>query len=159
MRLPAVAPVEAICSRLATDLMMSMHHSSTRARAAFAALLLSGIFPSPAIAANAPRAERRCGWYENPTPGNVTLTDRDGTWLIAMQGNYEAKGHWPEFSDAQWVVTNSGEHGYGCACLTVQTDPSSHTVLSISHAAARPLAVCRRDKSLHEPPHDPDIDE
>jgi len=133
-----------------------MRHSSI---CALAAVLLSAPVLSPAIAANAPRPERRCGWYENPTPGNVTLTDRDGTWLIAMQGGHEAKGDGPEFSDAQWIVTNSGDHGYGCACLTVQTDPSSHTVRSISHATARPLAVCRRDKSLHEPPHDPDIDE
>jgi len=136
--------------------MMSMRHSSI---CVLAAVLLSVPVLSPAIAANAPRAERRCGWYENPTPGNVTLTDRDGSWLIAMQGGHEAKGDRPEFSDAQWVVTNSGDHGYGCACLTVQTEASSHTVLSISHATARSLAVCRRDKSLHEPPHDPDIDE
>jgi hypothetical protein len=123
------------------------------------ALLLFGLALSPAVIAHAPQGERRCGWYENPTPGNVTLTDRDGSWLIAMQGSYEAKGDWPEFSNAQWVETNSGHHGYGCACLTVRTDASSHTVLSISHATPRPLAACRRDKSLHEPPHDADIDE
>ena len=63
-----------------------------------AAVLLSAPVLSPAIAANARRAERRCGWYENPTPGNVTLTDRDGTWIIAMQGGHEAKGDGPEFS-------------------------------------------------------------
>jgi len=136
-----------------------MQHSSNRALAAFVALPLFALALSPAIAANAPRVERRCGWYENPTPGNVTLTDRDGSWLIARQGSYEATGNGPEFSDTQWVQTNSGHHGYGCACLTMQSDASRHRVLSISHATARPLAVCRRDKSLHEPAHDPDIDE
>lgn len=132
-----------------------MYYAPIRAFTAVVALL-SGMSLAPAIAANAPRVERRCGWYENPTPGNVTLTDPDGIWLIAMQGSHEAKGDWPRFSDAQWVQTNSGDHGYGCACLSVQTDPVRHTVLSISKATARPLAVCRRDKSLHEPPHESD---
>ncbi len=135
-----------------------MHHTSSRALAAFVTLLLLALAPPLATAANAPRPERRCGWFENPTPGNVTLTDRDGSWLIARQGGYQAKGNWPEFSDAQWVQTNSGHHGYGCACLTMQTDASRHRVLSISHATAQPLAVCRRDRSMHEPAHDPDID-
>ncbi len=34
----------------------------------------------------AAKVERRCGWFENPTPANATLTDRDGTWEIASQG-------------------------------------------------------------------------
>lgn len=135
-----------------------MHHWSRRALAALIVLLLVAPALSPAVAANAPRVERRCGWYENPTPGNVTLTDRDGSWLIARQGSYEATGNTPEFSDRQWVQTNSGHHGYGCACLTVRIDASRHRVLSISHATAQPLAVCRHDRSLHEPVHDPDID-
>ncbi|WP_244613957.1 DUF4087 domain-containing protein, partial [Pseudomonas viridiflava] len=25
------------------------------------------------------KVERRCSWFENPTPANVTLTDRYGT--------------------------------------------------------------------------------
>lgn len=133
-----------------------MHHSSSRALATLAALLPLALL-SAAVAAKPPRFERRCGWYENPTPGNVTLTDRDGSWLIARQGSYEASGNEPEFSDSQWVETNSGHHGYGCACLTMQTDASRHRVLSISHATAQPLAVCRRDRALHEPEHDPDI--
>ena len=140
---------------------MSMLDAPIRAFIAFIAVvasLLAVIALVPAFAANIPHVERRCGWYENPTPGNVTLTDRDGTWLIDMQGGHEAGGPSPQFSDAQWVQTNSGDYGYGCACLNVQTDAALHTVLSISKASARPLALCRRDKSLHEPPHELDID-
>ena len=43
----------------------------------------------PASAAPA-KVERRCGWFENPTPANATLTDRDGVWEIASQGGYQA---------------------------------------------------------------------
>ena len=121
-------------------------------------LVASTIVLVPPAHAGAAHVERRCGWYENPTPGNVTLTDRDGTWVISMQGGHEAEGPSPRFSDAQWVQTNSGGHGYGCACLTLHTDTVRHVVLSVSKAAARPLDVCRRDKRLHEPPHDADAD-
>ena len=30
--------------------------------------------------------ENRCGWLENPTPGNYWLTDKDGDWTISTQG-------------------------------------------------------------------------
>ncbi|WEN16922.1 DUF4087 domain-containing protein [Rhodanobacter sp. AS-Z3] len=101
--------------------------------------------------------QQRCGWFENPTPGNATLTDRDGEWEIASQGGHQADGDWPEFTDAQWVETN-GHYGYGCACLSVRSDPQTHAILSIAKATARPLAICRRDQSLHEPAHDSDTD-
>ncbi len=37
-------------------------------------------------------AERRCGWLENPTPGNFSLRDRGGEWVLGVQGGYEAEG-------------------------------------------------------------------
>lgn len=40
----------------------------------------------------AAHAERRCGWYANPTPGNLVLTDRDGDWWIQMQGRPDPDG-------------------------------------------------------------------
>ncbi|CRY57953.1 Uncharacterised protein [Yersinia pseudotuberculosis] len=65
---------------------------------------LAGVISVSAVtnshAANS--AERRCGWFENPTPANATLTDRDGMWEIGTQGGYQAKGDWPGFSPAQW---------------------------------------------------------
>ncbi|MHB1057928.1 MAG: DUF4087 domain-containing protein [Rhodanobacter sp.] len=127
---------------------------SIRSTAGIAVLLW--LVAAPALAADqagAGQPERRCGWFENPTPGNATLTDRDGEWEIATQGGHQADGDWPGFADAQWVATN-GHHGYGCACLSMRVDPAARIVVSISKAAARPLAACRHDKSLHEPAHD-----
>ena len=127
---------------------------SIRSTAGIAVLLW--LVVAPAFAADpsgAGQPERRCGWFENPTPGNATLTDRDGAWEIATQGGHQADGDWPEFADAQWVATN-GHYGYGCACLSMRVDPAAHTVASIGNATARPLAICRRDKSLREPAHD-----
>ncbi len=34
----------------------------------------------------------RCGWFDNPTPGNFWLVDRDGSWEVGVQGGYQAKG-------------------------------------------------------------------
>ena len=31
-------------------------------------------------------AEERCGWLENPTPGNWWLKDAHAFWIIATQG-------------------------------------------------------------------------
>jgi hypothetical protein len=32
------------------------------------------------------QAEERCGWLENPTPGNFWLKDPHGLWTISAQG-------------------------------------------------------------------------
>ncbi|WP_155803300.1 DUF4087 domain-containing protein [Bordetella sp. FB-8] len=89
----------------------------------------------------------RCGWWDNPTPQNVSLFDRDGQWLVSVQGGHQAEGDWPDFKDSQWVNTN-GHYGYGCACLNVAVDLRSHEVVRIRAAHARPLSVCRRDPAL-----------
>ncbi|RJT37360.1 DUF4087 domain-containing protein [Rahnella woolbedingensis] len=96
-------------------------------------------------------AERRCGWFENPTPANATLTDRDGTWEIATQGGYQAEGEWPRFGDTQWVRTGNGNYGYGCACVTADTDQPTHRMSNLTNATARSLRACRTDKTLKEP--------
>ena len=92
----------------------------------------------------------RCGWFENPTPANVTLTDRDGEWLIGMQGGHQADGDWPRFRKSEWVATN-GSYGHGCACLKVIADPKTREVKQIVSAKARPLKACREDRALKEP--------
>lgn len=92
----------------------------------------------------------RCGWFDNPTPGNAWLIDRDGEWAIAIQGSYEAQGDWPQFTDAQWVPVN-GMHGHGCACIKAVVNTKTHEVVRIASARARPLAVCREDRALREP--------
>lgn len=92
--------------------------------------------------------ETRCGWFDNPTPANASLHDRDGEWIIGVQGGYQVEeGEWPSFGPRQWVKTN-GNYGYGCACMEVRVDRESGRVLEIKSARARPLAACRRDRAL-----------
>jgi hypothetical protein len=104
-------------------------------------------FTNGAAGAPAPRAETRCGWFDNPTPANATLHDRDDQWIVSVQGGHQAEGDWPSFGPKQWVETN-GHYGYGCACMNVRVDRESGRVLEIVSARARPLSACRRDKAL-----------
>ena len=118
-------------------------------------LVESTAMATPAAADPPPAAakfERRCGWLENPTPANVTLTDRDGAWDIGVQGGHQAEGDWsPTFGPGQWVATN-GSHGYGCACLSIKADQATHEVIAVQDPKARPLAACRADKTLLDKP-------
>jgi len=91
----------------------------------------------------------RCGWFSNPTPANASLFDREGEWIIGVQGGEQAEGDWPRFSSKQWVETN-GHYGYGCACLRVRVDRSDKRILVIESAQARPLSACRRDPALRK---------
>ena len=86
----------------------------------------------------------------NPTPGNATLTDRDGEWVISTQGGASAEGDWPVFTDAQWKKTN-GHYGHGCACMKVVVDRNEQLVLRIASATAKPLKACREDRALPRP--------
>ena len=91
--------------------------------------------------------ETRCGWFSNPTPANASLYDRDGEWIIGVQGGYQAKGDWPNFGPKQWVETNV-HYGYGCACLRARVDRETSRVIEIVSARPRALSVCRRDRPL-----------
>jgi hypothetical protein len=93
--------------------------------------------------------ETRCGWFDNPTPANISLFDRDDEWIIGVQGGYQVEGDWdwPDFKPGQWVKRN-GNYGYGCACLQLRVNKETHKVLEIKSASARPLSACRRDQSL-----------
>ena len=117
---------------------------------ATAILLLFTSVPSPAAVAD--DFALRCGWFENPTPGNVSLYDRDAGWILGVQGGYqlEQDWEWPEFDAGQWVTTNAGSHGFGCACLNIRVDPDSHQVLEVQGVQAKPLAACRNDKALDQ---------
>jgi hypothetical protein len=94
--------------------------------------------------------ENRCGWFVNPTPANASLEDKDGEWIISVQGGYQAEGDYPEFDDKDWVKTNVN-YGYGCACMRVKVDFKTHRILEIASATAKPLAACRKDPALKEP--------
>lgn len=96
--------------------------------------------------------QRRCGWLQNPTPGNWWLDDRDGQWVLATQGREPPPGmdEMPDMSTAGWVETN-GHYGYGCACLTIAYDPATEEVTRIADAEPKPLKQCRADKALPRP--------
>ena len=76
--------------------------------------------------------------------------DRDAEWTIGVQGGYQVPGDWPwpAFKPRQWVRTNAGSYGYGCACLQVRVNKQTHEVLEIKSARARLLAQCRVDPAL-----------
>lgn len=93
----------------------------------------------------------RCGWFDNPSPGNAWLHDRDGDWTVSEQGGHRAQGPWPRFRRSQWVAAGGGSYGYGCACFRAQADDFSMEITRIYSAYARPLSVCRRDATLTEP--------
>jgi hypothetical protein len=113
----------------------------------FAALALTTRPKAAGASATAPAAETRCGWFDNPTPANASLHDREAEWIIGVQGGHQAEGDWPEFGPKQWVETNV-HYGYGCACLRMSVNRETHEVLKIESARARPLSACRRDKAL-----------
>jgi len=93
------------------------------------------------------KVETRCGWFSNPTPANASLYDAQREWIISVQGGYEAEGDWPDIPSKQWVTTNVN-YGYGCACLRLTVDRKTSEVIKIVSSSARPLSVCRRDRSL-----------
>ncbi|PZR00589.1 MAG: DUF4087 domain-containing protein [Cereibacter sphaeroides] len=105
-------------------------------------------------ATGADAAERRCGWYINPTPGNLILQDRDGAWWITSQGGPGAVGveeNAPEFDEKQYVATQPNGYGYGCACMTVATDAAAMQITQVFAGDILPLSKCQADPSLPKP--------
>ena len=105
------------------------------------------------MVALAPMAARagslRCGWLDNPTPGNASLHDKDGEWTIAAQGGHQANGDWPPaFKPGQWIRRGPGSYGYGCVCLTVELDENGKNIFDILSGEGRPLSVCRKDRAI-----------
>lgn len=96
----------------------------------------------------APQVQTRCGWFSNPSPNNASLTDRDGEWSIAIQGEFEARGDWPEFKKSAWISSGNASYGKGCTCMRVVVDKQAHKIVSIESSSTKPLSACRRDKSL-----------
>ncbi len=97
---------------------------------------------------------RRCGWLENPTPGNWWLTDQNGQWVLATQGapqpTPDPMDAIPDISTHDYVKTN-GEYGYACACLEGQFDEATKGVLKVTAFKQLPLQACRTDKKLPKP--------
>lgn len=93
------------------------------------------------------KLETRCGWFSNPTPANASLYDREGEWIIGVQGGYQAEGDWPDTKE--WVETNV-HYGYGCTCVKASVDHASKRIIRIASSKGRPLSACRRDKALRK---------
>lgn len=115
------------------------------------ALLIAAPAAAPAFddQRRGPATERRCGWLDNPTPGNYWLTDRQGEWLLSAQGGYQAPGldRVPDMTTRGWVETN-GNYGYGCACMNVSTNARSRRITRVVSATPVPISQCRNDRRL-----------
>jgi hypothetical protein len=97
-------------------------------------------------------AETRCGWLENPTPGNLWLKDAQGLWIISAQGGPYADGV-EKLADprpGRFVATN-GHYGYSCACLSGTFDDHAQSMTRIDAVRRLPLWICRRDKTVPAP--------
>lgn len=103
------------------------------------------------LAGQALAAENRCGWVQNPTPGNWWLTDRDGQWTIMAQGGYEAAGieNIGDISAGDYVA-NNGNYGYACGCMKVDTD-GDETITRIYSFRQLPIGKCENDGALPAP--------
>lgn len=105
--------------------------------------------------------ETRCGWYHNPTPANYWLEDRDGTWILGVQGGFQTDdflnlNESDHAFGSEWR-TLAGEagpssYGYGCACITGQFDPQTGHVERLSAFNTQTLAICRVDDALPPEP-------
>lgn len=105
-----------------------------------------------ALPAVAQAAENRCGWIQNPTPGNWWLDDAEDTWTIRTQGSEdepEGMDLIPDISERDYVRTN-GNYGYACACMKVDTDDDGQITQIYSFKQLK-LAQCRNDKALKFP--------
>ena len=111
--------------------------------------MLTALWVQPAPAAAGTR-EVRCGWIANPTPANWYLFDRQGRWVISEQGGHRAAGMriLTDLKQSEWVFSNVGSYGHGCACQTVDTDPRRKTITRLHSTRQQKLAVCRADRSL-----------
>jgi hypothetical protein len=110
-----------------------------------------------AATSGAQAKETRCGWYVNPTPGNYYLTDRDASWWMRAQGGRVADGfdeNAPEFDPNEYVELQPNGYGYGCACLSVETNAADETITRIYSGRILPLAQCHDDAALPPAPDD-----
>lgn len=117
-------------------------------RAAGLSVLLAGVLGSGWAAA----AETRCGWIQNPTPGNWWFTDADESWTIRTQGTpWEPLGmdRIGDISAGEYRKSN-GNYGYGCACAEVDTSiyEGEPYITAIHSFTQIPLSRCDSDPAL-----------
>ncbi|ELZ5938906.1 DUF4087 domain-containing protein [Providencia stuartii] len=95
--------------------------------------------------------EIRCGWLDNPTPGNLWLIDRDAEWSISQQGGHESEGIEKIIDnsiDPSEIIYTNGNYGVRCACLSVEVDNKSKTIIKIYSFDLLKIKQCRDDKKI-----------
>ncbi|MGF1723152.1 DUF4087 domain-containing protein [Photobacterium nomapromontoriensis] len=102
---------------------------------------------------NSNAAQLRCGWVLNPTPSNLWLHDRDGTWTIALMGeNLEEKPSlymaYQAFEDRKQVENTNGIYGHSCACIKVDVNKESKRILKIYAVNQLNLKQCQDDNAI-----------
>ena len=116
-------------------------------------MLLAALLTLGAMSATADAAENRCGWLQNPTPGNWWLEDDGGTWTMMTQGGGEEPEGFdriPDISVGDYVRTN-GNYGYACACMKVETDDADGSITEILSFKQLALSKCENDENLSDP--------
>lgn len=115
---------------------------------------LAAMLPLLLAATAAESAERRCGWFLNPSPANFWLVDRDGRWELMTQGGRYIPGMLtlPDMRAEGWIATNANrQYGYSCACLTMDVDRRTRRATRIARAEPLALSRCQEDPSLPPP--------
>ncbi|ELC9520037.1 DUF4087 domain-containing protein [Vibrio alginolyticus] len=113
-------------------------------------IVILGMFSTLAATAE----ETRCGWLENPSPANMWLIDRDGSWDISVQGTSNALDdksmellYQATANENEFVRTNRS-YGFSCACLTVDVDEEKSSITTIHKSKQLPLKQCLEDISI-----------
>ena len=97
-------------------------------------------------------AETRCGWIDNPTPANYWITDSEATWIMSVQGGFQAQGlDELAYPDQKEYVKRNGNYGYWCGCVSVVSRRSDHHILKIMSSRAKKLRDCLQDPNLPNP--------
>ncbi|MFH4464884.1 DUF4087 domain-containing protein [Vibrio diabolicus] len=113
-------------------------------------IVILGMFSALAATAE----ETRCGWLENPSPANMWLIDRDGSWDISVQGTSNALDdksmellYQATANENEFVRTNRN-YGFSCACLAVDVDEEQNSITTIYKSKQLPLKQCLEDISI-----------
>ncbi|ELA9083933.1 DUF4087 domain-containing protein [Vibrio alginolyticus] len=113
-------------------------------------IVILGMFSALAATAE----ETRCGWLENPSPANMWLIDRDGSWDVSVQGTSNALDdksmelvYQATANENEFVRTNRN-YGFSCACLTVDVNEEQNSITKIYKSKQLPLKQCLEDISI-----------
>ena len=102
-------------------------------------LMISSAFAKP---------ELRCGWWWS-TPGETSISDRDGSWTIRQQGGYEAKelkGASIEIKDhsLKYYQPIQGSQARACVCLKADFDPKTHRAQNLAKLTQKKIVDCEK---------------